>query len=77
VHVEIVDLRVGVDTLHLDEDHARQELVLKVCLGDIQRCRRFVLVLITVSTDKTPRVWDAAIGKPGTVPRRATTELRA
>jgi hypothetical protein len=43
--LERVDLRVGVETRGLDDDHAKQELVLKVCLEDVRRCRPFLIVL--------------------------------
>ncbi|MBN2575288.1 MAG: DUF4062 domain-containing protein, partial [Deltaproteobacteria bacterium] len=44
--LERVDLRVGVETGGLDDDHAKQELVLKVCLEDVRRCRPFLIVLV-------------------------------
>jgi hypothetical protein len=34
--LERVDLRVGVETRGLADDHAKQELVLKVCLDDVK-----------------------------------------
>ena len=43
--LERVDLRVGVETRGLGDDHAKQELVLKVCLEDVRRCRPFLIVL--------------------------------
>jgi tetratricopeptide (TPR) repeat protein len=45
-HLERVDLRVGVETRELADDHAKQTLVLKVCLGDVRRCRPFLIVLV-------------------------------
>jgi len=36
-HLERVDLRVGVETQGLGDDHAKQALVLKVCLEDVRR----------------------------------------
>jgi tetratricopeptide (TPR) repeat protein len=45
-HLERVDLRVGVETRGLADDHAKQELVLKVCLEDVRRCRPFLIVLV-------------------------------
>jgi hypothetical protein len=44
--LERVDLRVGVETRALGDDHAKQELVLKVCLEDVRRCRPFLIVLM-------------------------------
>jgi tetratricopeptide (TPR) repeat protein len=44
--LERVDLRVGVETRGLVDDHAKQHLVLKVCLEDVKRCRPFLVVLI-------------------------------
>ncbi len=44
--LERVDLRVGVETRDLADDHLKQELVLKVCLEDVARCRPFLIVLI-------------------------------
>jgi hypothetical protein len=43
--LERVDLRVGVETRGLGDDHAKQDLVLKVCLEDVRRCRPFLIVL--------------------------------
>ncbi len=44
--LERVDLRVGVETRGLADDHAKQALVLKVCLEDVKRCRPFLIVLV-------------------------------
>ena len=44
--LERVDLRVGVETRGLADDHAKQERVLKVCLEDVRRCRPFLIVLM-------------------------------
>ena len=44
--LERVDLRVGIETRGLGDDHAKQDLlVLKVCLEDVRRCRPFLIVL--------------------------------
>src|SRR5439155_26494131 len=45
-HLEPIDLRVGVETTHADSDEARELLVLKVCLKEIQRSRPFLIVLL-------------------------------
>jgi len=41
-----VDLRLGVETIALTDDHEKQALVLKVCLEDVRRCRPFLVVLV-------------------------------
>lgn len=45
-HLEPVDLRWGVQTITVDEQHVKETLVLKVCLEEINRCRPFLLVLL-------------------------------
>ena len=44
--LERVDLRIGIETRGLADDHAKQHLVLKVCLADVRRCRPFLIVLV-------------------------------
>jgi tetratricopeptide (TPR) repeat protein len=44
--LERVDLRIGIEASGLSDDHARQALVLKVCLADVRRCRPFLIILI-------------------------------
>jgi len=44
--LEPIDLRLGVETAQLGTDEARELLVLKVCLDEIQRSRPFMLVLL-------------------------------
>ena len=45
-HLEPIDLRWGVETVSLDDEHAKELLVLKVCLTEIERSRPFLIVLI-------------------------------
>ncbi len=44
--LEPIDLRLGVETAQLGTEEARELLVLKVCLEEIQRSRPFLLVLL-------------------------------
>ncbi len=45
-HLEPVDLRLGVETSQAATEEARELLVLKVCLDEINRSRPFLLVLL-------------------------------
>ncbi len=45
-HLEPIDLRWGVETVSLDDEHEKELLVLKVCLAEIERSRPFLLVLV-------------------------------
>ncbi len=45
-HLDFIDLRWGVETKSVDEEHAKELLVLKVCLAEIERSRPFLIVLI-------------------------------
>jgi tetratricopeptide (TPR) repeat protein len=45
-HLDFIDLRWGVETKSVDEEHAKELLVLKVCLSEIERSRPFLIVLI-------------------------------
>ncbi|MBN1418137.1 MAG: DUF4062 domain-containing protein, partial [Planctomycetes bacterium] len=45
-HLEPVDLRWGVETRSLGGEQAKELLVLKVCLAEIERCRPFLIALI-------------------------------
>jgi tetratricopeptide (TPR) repeat protein len=45
-HLEFVDLRMGVDTVDLADDHSKQDLVLKVCLSEVDRSRPFFVAMI-------------------------------
>ena len=45
-HLEPIDLRWGVDNVSLEEAQEKDLLVLKVCLGEIQRSRPFLIGLI-------------------------------
>ncbi len=46
VHLEWVDLRVGVAAAGVTDAVAREAQVLKVCFSEIRRCRPFLLVLV-------------------------------
>ena len=45
-HLEPIDLRWGVETVSLDDEHAKELLVLKVCLTEIERSRPYLIVLV-------------------------------
>lgn len=45
-HLEPIDLRCGVTTVTLLEQHAKEMLVLKVCLDEFKRSRPFLIALI-------------------------------
>ena len=45
-HLEPIDLRWIVETVSLDDKHAKELLVLKVCLAEIERSRLFLIVLV-------------------------------
>jgi tetratricopeptide (TPR) repeat protein len=45
-HLEWVDLRVGVATAAVPDEHLRELHVLKVCLAEVRRCRPFLIVLV-------------------------------
>lgn len=45
-HLEMIDLRLGVETARAESEEARELLVLKVCLDEIRRSRPFLLVLL-------------------------------
>ena len=45
-HLEPIDLRWGVETVSAGEREAKELLVLKVCLAEIQRSRPFLIALI-------------------------------
>jgi tetratricopeptide (TPR) repeat protein len=46
LHLEWVDLRVGVASAGESDLEARETQVLKVCLAEVHRCRPFLLVLV-------------------------------
>jgi len=45
-HLEPIDLRMGVETVELAEEEAKELQVLKVCLNEIERSRPFLIVLL-------------------------------
>jgi len=45
-HLEPIDLRWGVETVTKEEEHAKEMLVLKVCLAKVERSRPFLIGLI-------------------------------
>ena len=45
-HLEPIDLRWGVETVTIDEQQAKEMLVLKVCLDEIRRSRPFLIALV-------------------------------
>ena len=45
-HLEPIDLRWGIETVTTEEQEQKELLVLKVCLGEIERSRPFLIVLL-------------------------------
>ncbi len=45
-HLGPVDLRMGVETVSIVDEHAKEIQVLKVCLAEIERSRPFLIVLL-------------------------------
>ncbi len=45
-HLEPIDLRWGIETIDLEEQHQKEIEVLKVCLNEINRSRPFMIVLL-------------------------------
>jgi len=45
-HLEAIDLRWGVDTADAGEEEAKQLLVLKVCLDEVERSRPFLIGIL-------------------------------
>jgi tetratricopeptide (TPR) repeat protein len=79
-HLEWVDLRLGVATAVLEEGEQRELQVLKVCLGEVQRCRPFLIVLLGDRYGWVPppeRISAAATeqGFGGDVAGRSVTDL--
>ena len=79
-HLEWVDLRLGVATAGLDDGHQREQEVLKVRLGEVRRCRPFLLVLLGDRYGWVPpaeRISAAAreAGFAGDVDGRSVTDL--
>ena len=78
--LEPIDLRLGVDPISLEAEHAREQLVLKVCLNEIERSRPFLLVLLGDRYGWTPpedRIAVAAreAGFPLDSPQKSVTAL--
>ena len=46
IHLEPIDLRQGVETADAASEETREQLVLKVCLDEIERSRPFLIVLL-------------------------------
>ncbi len=45
-HLEPIDLRWGVETISEGEEQAKELLVLKVCLAEVERSRPFLIALL-------------------------------
>jgi tetratricopeptide (TPR) repeat protein len=79
-HLEWVDLRVGVATAAVRDEHMRELYVLKVCLDEVRRCRPFLIVLVGDRYGWVPpaeRIRAAATeaGFPADVAGRSVTDL--
>jgi hypothetical protein len=46
LHLSLVDLRLGVETASLADEQAKEALILKVCLDEIDCCRPFFVLLL-------------------------------
>jgi hypothetical protein len=81
VHLQVVDLRWGVDTLSLAEEAEREREVLRYCLEEVERCRPFLLVLLAERYGYVPdpaRLPEVArlLGRPAREMRgKSVTEL--
>lgn len=80
LHLEWVDLRLGVATAGEEDAAAREAHVLKVCLAEVRRCRPFFLVLVGDRYGWRPpdeRIRAAAMeeGVPSDPAGRSVTEL--
>ena len=79
-HLEWVDLRLGVVAASLADVDTRELQVLKVCLGEVQRCRPFLIVLLGDRYGWVPpaeRIAAAAreVGFGDTIAGRSVTEF--
>src|SRR5580704_2250428 len=79
-HLEWVDLRVGVATAAVPDEHLRELHVLKVCLAEVRRCRPFLIVLVGDRYGWVPpaeRIQAAAAeaGFPADTAGRSVTDL--
>jgi hypothetical protein len=79
-HLEWVDLRLGVVAASYQDAEMRELQVLKVCLGEIQRCRPFLIVLLGDRYGWVPspqRIAAAArdVGFDETIAGRSVTDL--
>lgn len=79
-HLEWVDLRLGVATAALEDGEQRELQVLKVCLGEVRRCRPFMIVLLGDRygwVPPTDRIAAAALeeGFGGDIAGRSVTDL--
>jgi hypothetical protein len=79
LHLEWVDLRVGVPTAGQDAE-ARELQVLKVCLAEVKRCKPFLIVLLgdrygTVASPARVRTATGEQGFDADVIGRSVTDL--
>ena len=79
-HLEPIDLRWGVETINLDEERSKEILVLKVCLGEIERSKPYLIALIGDRYGWIPpadRIENAAIeaGFKGNLGEKSITAL--
>jgi tetratricopeptide (TPR) repeat protein len=79
-HFEPIDLRWGVETATEREEHAKQLLVLKVCLAEVERSRPFLIGLLGDRYGWVPPVERATAaaneaGFEGAVAGRSLTDL--
>jgi hypothetical protein len=66
-HLEHVDLRWGVATADAAGEEAKEALVLKVCLDEVERCRPFIVVVLGDRYGWVPPRgrMEAAVGEKG------------
>ena len=58
LHLEPIDLRLGIETAQAGTEEERELLVLKVCLNEIKRSRPFIIVLLGKSDSRIYRILD-------------------
>jgi hypothetical protein len=46
IHVNLIDLRLGIETASHADQEARERQVLQVCLDEVKRCRPFFILLL-------------------------------
>ena len=79
-HLNVIDLRQGLETAHIQDEAARELEVLKVCLDEVNRSRPFLIGLIGdrygwIPPEQNMRAAALAAGFDGEVAGKSVTEL--